>query len=365
MKTTKLFFMAALALMTAACSNDDNDLTTQQPQKAEGITITAQLAPKTNGADTRAVVDNGDNKITATWAVDEHIAILYEVNSTPTMADATITAVDGDGKATITFTVEAGTENNTACKLVYPATINSTLPVYKNDFSDVKDAAEIFGYVPQDGTLSANLDIRRGYGTIQTTTPGLTVTTEPVAQYAIFKFTAHNSVDNPIDVSFMEVYIGSLPIIIIPSGSSEFYAALPAASSQPVGFFANCSDGYYYCYKSSATFAAGKFYQSTLKMSAIVEAKDYDGTFVDAGFWDSGSFEGKTITVAEAQALAAYMFHQSGDPTAFIYANPSSTNLSYVATNDGGSFTTGTVAAGDTYSTSALYGYSCYMVSKD
>ncbi len=356
--------MAALALMTAACSNDDNDLTTQQPQKAEGITITAQLAPKTNGADTRAVVDNGDNKITATWAVDEHIAILYEVNSTPTMADATITAVDGDGKATITFTVEAGTENNTACKLVYPATINSTLPVYKNDFSDVKDAAEIFGYVPQDGTLSANLDIRRGYGTIQTTTPGLTVTTEPVAQYAIFKFTAQNSAGNDINVDYMATYIGSQSFFITPS-ASEFYAALPAASSQPVGFFAYCNGDNYYCYKSSATFAAGKFYQSTLKMSAIVEAKDYDGTFVDAGFWDSGSFEGKTITVAEAQALAAYKYRESVYPTAFIYANPSSTNLSYVATNDGNSFTTGTVAAGDTYSTSALYGYSCYMVSKD
>ena len=61
MKTTKLFFMAALALMTAACSNDDNDFA-QQPQKAEGITITAQLAPKTNGATTRAVSDGG-NKI--------------------------------------------------------------------------------------------------------------------------------------------------------------------------------------------------------------------------------------------------------------------------------------------------------------
>ena len=68
--------MAALALMTAACSNDDNDFA-QQPQKAEGITITAQLAPKTNGAATRAVADNGDNKLTVTWAVDEHIAILY------------------------------------------------------------------------------------------------------------------------------------------------------------------------------------------------------------------------------------------------------------------------------------------------
>jgi hypothetical protein len=119
MKTTKLFFMAALALMTAACSNDDNDLTTPQPQKAEGITITAQLAPKTGGATTRAVSE-GTNKIVAEWAENEHLAILYEVGGTKYAADATITAVDGSGAATITFTVEAGTANDTPCTLVYP-----------------------------------------------------------------------------------------------------------------------------------------------------------------------------------------------------------------------------------------------------
>ena len=97
--------MAALALMTAACSNDDNDLTTQQPQKAEGITITAQLAPKTGGASTRAV-SPGDGKIVSEWAENEHIAVLYEVSSTKYVADATVTAVDGSGAATITFTVE-------------------------------------------------------------------------------------------------------------------------------------------------------------------------------------------------------------------------------------------------------------------
>ena len=103
MKTTKLFFMAALALMTAACSNDDNDLTTPQPQKAEGITITAQLAPKTNGATTRAVSD-GTNKIVAEWAENEHLAVLYEVGGTKYAADATITAVDGSGNVMTTVT---------------------------------------------------------------------------------------------------------------------------------------------------------------------------------------------------------------------------------------------------------------------
>ena len=60
MKTTRIFFMAALALTFAACSNDDNDFA-QQPQKAEGITITAQLAPK-DGGTTRAVSEDAVNK---------------------------------------------------------------------------------------------------------------------------------------------------------------------------------------------------------------------------------------------------------------------------------------------------------------
>ena len=42
MKTTKYFFMAALALMTAACSNEDNAIE-QQPQMARGIPFTAKL----------------------------------------------------------------------------------------------------------------------------------------------------------------------------------------------------------------------------------------------------------------------------------------------------------------------------------
>jgi hypothetical protein len=138
MKTTKLFFMAALALMTAACSNDDNDLTTPQPQKAEGITITAQLAPKTAGATTRAVSDGG-TKIVVEWAENEHIAILYEVGGTKKVADATITSVDANGVATISFTVASGTVDNTACTLVYPK------DAAKANNSGVKAYADLLG----------------------------------------------------------------------------------------------------------------------------------------------------------------------------------------------------------------------------
>ncbi|MEE0971738.1 MAG: hypothetical protein U0L14_05380, partial [Bifidobacterium ruminantium] len=54
-------------------------------------TITAQLAAKL--AYTRG--DATDDLTTMTWAVGEHIAILYEVSGTKKVADAEITAVDG------------------------------------------------------------------------------------------------------------------------------------------------------------------------------------------------------------------------------------------------------------------------------
>lgn len=261
MKTTKLFFMAALALMTAACSNDDNDLTTPQPQKAEGITITAQLAPKTGGATTRAVSDGG-NKILADWAVNEHIAVLYEVGGTKYAADATITDVDGDGAATIEFTVEAGTPDDTPCTLIYP------LSAANDEHSGLKDVDALLG--AQDGTLSANLDVRVGAGTIQTTTPGLTVTTQPAAQYAIFKFTTKNAAGTAtINVKPLTITIGAQDYVIDPaSATSELFVALPPISSQAVSFSATGSDSKTYtCSKDGVTFAAGKYYQSTLKMA--------------------------------------------------------------------------------------------------
>ena len=108
----KVFGIAALLLALAACNKVETEITpVEQPSDSKGITITATLAPKT--ADTKAVADNGDNKITVTWAVNEHIAILYDKDGAQ-VADATITAVDGTtGAATISFTVVSGTARPT------------------------------------------------------------------------------------------------------------------------------------------------------------------------------------------------------------------------------------------------------------
>ena len=222
-------------------------------------TITAQLTAKL--AYTRG--DATDDLTTITWAVGEHIAILYKVSGTKKVADAEITAVDGTtGAATIQFTVEDGTPDNTPCTLVYPYS------AAKDDHTGVKDAATLLAN--QDGTLNANLDVRVGAGTIQTTTPGLTVTTQPKAQFAIFKFTTKNSGGTAtIDVKPLTVTIGSDNYVITPaSATSELYVALLAVSDQAVRFSATGSDSNTYtCSKASVTFAAGNYYQSTLNMA--------------------------------------------------------------------------------------------------
>ena len=276
--------MAALALMTAACSNDDNDFA-QQPQKAEGITITATLAPKTSM--TRAVSDKDDGKITVTWAKDEKIAILYEVGSVKKVAVANIDNVDGTGAAVISFSVDGGTTNNTPCTLIYPAT------AAKDDHSGVKDAATLLA--AQDGTLNANLDVRVGAGTIQTTTPGLTVTTQPEAQFAIFKFTVKNSDGSAtINVKPLTVTIGAQDYVITPaSATSELFVALPPIASQAVSFTATDGRKTYTCSKDGISFDEGKYYQSMLKMALN---KITWNSFPTSGFDTSFNQDGITLT---------------------------------------------------------------------
>ena len=261
---TKLFMMAALALMTAACSSNDENNFAQQPKTGEGITITAQLAPKSGNDATRAVAE-GDNKIIVTWAENEHLAILYEVSGDKKVADARITKVDGTtGAATIEFTVEDGTADNTSCTLVYPYSAAN------NEHSGLKDVGTLLG--AQDGTLNANLDVRVGAGTIHTTNPSLSVTTQPEAQFAIFKFTTRNVGSTAdINVKPLTITTGTENFVITPAdATSTFYAALPPLTGEAIGFVAKGSDNYYYYMgRGVVTFTAGKYYQSTIKMTKL------------------------------------------------------------------------------------------------
>ena len=251
----KVFGIAALLLALAACNKVETEITpVEQPSDSKGITITATLAPKT--ADTKAVADNGDNKITVTWAENEHIAILYDKDGAQ-VADATITAVDGTtGAATISFTVVSGTPDNTACTLVYPYS------AAKDDKSGVKDAATLLS--AQDGTLNANLDVRVGAGTIRTTTPGLNVTTQPAAQFAIFKFTLGSAIDGTHPLYVKDDADNTIITVTPASSTTTAYVAMPAnGTSTTYKFLANTANNRI-AKSGAATITAGKYYQTTL-----------------------------------------------------------------------------------------------------
>ena len=276
MKITKFFLMAALALTFAACSNDDNDIqNSPQPAKAEGITITATLAPKTGGADTRTLTP-GDNKIVASWAVGEKIAILYEKGGTNYEADAEIKSVDQSGAATIEFSVESGTVDGTACKLIYPST------AVKDDKTAEKSYNSMLA--SQDGELNANFDVRVGAGTIHTTNPSLDVTTQPAPQYSIFKFAVKDLSDKNLSVSSFEVSNSqsSITTVSLASAKSEFYVALPYLTANTYWFSAT-ADGKNYVAKAVVPKAkdteAGKYYQSTVQMATVGDVILSDGKF--------------------------------------------------------------------------------------
>lgn len=246
----KVLGILAAALTLAACAK----------LETEGITITTTLSPKT---EVTKAVNPGADKIVSAWAQNEKIAILYMVGSTKYAAEANIDVVNSDGSATISFTVNSGTTDGTACTLVYPAS------AAKEDNSGVKDAATLLA--AQDGTLNASLDVRVGAGTIGITVPSLNVTTQPIAQFAIFKFTTKNADGTvTVPVNRLVVSIDTYDYVVTPAtATSELYAALPATSSKEVKFtaFAGTSDVYTNS-KAGVSFDAGTYYQSTVKLNA-------------------------------------------------------------------------------------------------
>ena len=265
-------------------------------------TITAQLAAKLayTGGEIADFTDATDDLTTMTWAVGEHIAILYEVSGTKKVADAEITAVDGTtGAATIQFTVEEGTPDDTPCTLVYP------YDAAKDDHTGVKDAATLLA--AQDGTLSANLDVRVGAGTIQTTTPGLTVTTQPAAQFAIFKFTLQDLSAAAKSATEFKVSDGSGNVIttVTPgSASGELYVALPVMVAGTYWFNATIgSKPYIAKATTAAATVAGKYYLTTVKMATIGDVILSDGKFA------ARSSTGTNV------AMIAYLGSETGDAT--------------------------------------------------
>lgn len=276
--------VAALALMTTACSSDINELiqNEEQPAYTNGvITVTGQLAPKK--ALTRALSEGKDaenkNIIVADWKVGETLAVSYYTDEAKReMGKATITEVDpSTGAANFVFNLENGTQihQHPECTIIYP---------YKaalDDATGVKTYDEFLG--TQDGTLSPNLDVRVGEGTISdvvghegSATATLTVTKQPEVKYSIFKFNLSNG-SLPIQSSvFFVKENGKLITTAITTSLYEVYVALPPSSAGTKYEFTAIEGGgtvYTKELTSKKAINKGEYYETTLTMTTGTDKK--------------------------------------------------------------------------------------------
>ncbi len=269
--------MAALALMTAACSNDDNDFA-QQPaeQAANGeITITATVSSD-EGATTRALSIDGSN-IASTWETTDEFAILFNDGSNNVNRTATVQSINGSN-VTITFTIPESLASNTACTIVYPASAANAA----NTGADVATAL-----AAQDGTIGNCPEVRVGTATIDKDNHSLSDVTKLAAQNAIFKFTLQDLSDAAKSATEFKVSDNSGNVIttVTPgSASGELYVALPVMAAGTYWFNATIdSKPYIAKATTAAATVAGKYYQSTMKMATLGDVIKTDGKFYAAG----------------------------------------------------------------------------------
>ena len=340
MKTTKLFFMAALALMTAACSNDDNDLT-QQPAKAEGIPFTATISIS-QSATTRALTENGTT-IEATWADGEKVALIYTVSATTYLKEAEVTP-QGDGTATISTTLEGSPADDTDVTIVYPASaVDGTTKDVKTDL-----------LASQNGLLTGIGSIAEKYELRKTTTPaklkidGTTASLKGTVslnnQNAIFKLTLKD-IDGTSDVSATSVVIsdqtGVVTTVTPASGyENAMYVALPTTATT-LKFLVTGSDSKKYFNMASSLTLGANYYQSTVKLATVGDVILSTGKCAKAG-------------TSGAVAKICYLGDETGE-SAYNYTNGLALALSDANSGSTCKWKTSNDDAGHTKQTSSTF----------
>ena len=301
----KLFGIAALLLALAACNKIE---TGNQPvENTDGIPFSATVSLGDNAA-TKALAESGST-ITATWAEGEKVALIHNGVSD----EMTVSSVSG-GSATITGTITSPADGEDVT-IIYPSSAaDGTTGNIKADLLYAQN-----GLLTGAGSISENYDARKGSGKLKVDgTATLDGSVSLTNQFAIFKFTVKNAdASATIDVKPLTITIGTQDYVITPaSATSTLYVALPAVSSQTVSFSATGSDSKIYtCSKDGVTFAAAKYYQSTLKMAAYTllsaaTAED-KGKIVgqDGNIYDTKA----AATAAGTQAVAMIAYVGNGE----------------------------------------------------
>ena len=281
MKTFRLFSMAALALMMAACSSEDNEIL-QNTQQPGTMHFTATIAAPSGDATTRTVytevtesTDPDYKKIKVAWEVGDQIALVH--NGVVDVAE--VKTVDNvTGKATIEATITGSPLDNDDVYLAYPsdavydATAYPPLPFTPNTttFNKVKN---------QDGTLEFiqnNLDFRMGSGKLAVSGSDVSLkeSVSVSSLICIWKLTLQDNAATPNALNATQLKFNNNTYIQAKATSaakSDYYLCvvpsfIPDASGT-FSFEATVGSDTYTFSKTGLNLTAGKYYQSTLTMA--------------------------------------------------------------------------------------------------
>ena len=269
MKTMKNYiWMAAATMMAAtlgACSNDDITAIQTPVQKGNVVTLTATLSPK-DGATTRALTDNGTT-VGATWAIGEELEVMYEdTHSGTPIAKGKITAVDGSGKATLS--VDLIDPKTGGIYFHYPYAIAHGGKDNKLDqIGTLADIATNFDEMTDDGTLT--LDVTGEVATL----PDVTLNRDVCIWKMNFEV-GGSDITNTITA--LNIKVGDIKEYdISPNALSAIYVAMNGCSDQTITITAATPTGIYSYSKAGVSLVNGKFYRSTVALTAAAASGNY------------------------------------------------------------------------------------------
>lgn len=268
MKTFKLFSMAAVALMMAACSSEDI-MTQQEPAKQGGLVhFTATLAAPTDGvmrtAYTEVTSGTDAGTIKVAWEVGDEILVMNLVDPNK-RGTVTVKTVNSDGSATVEGVSSDFGNNGEKVGLAYP----SEMDIWKDKS------------ITQDGTLSYiadNIDVRAGVGILKVDGDKATLEDDVNMQsgIAIWKLTLQNNDATPAALSASQVSIKvgdkiEVSTATLTTATSTVYLALLPFDGKDITINAITADGYHTYSKTGVTLEAGKYYQSTVQLAQTHE----------------------------------------------------------------------------------------------
>ena len=298
MKKRYIFSLAAMALLTAACSSDEMALNpADQPAPVEQkIPFTAVISA--DAAGTRALTEASDGKtITAKWEKEEKVALIHgeiidvlEVSSVDATSGAatisgTITSPANDESV---FVVYVGHQHVNMSN--YVSRLQEIYTSYKADNPESSAIPTSIISEPvnellatQDGTLetiSNKHDYRFARSTFAVSDGAATFASEVKmpARYAIWKLNLTTDGTTALKANKLVMQKDGEADVTIDLGnstSSEFYVAFIVSPSTYSFEATDSDDKTYSCTPTVSALDGGKYYRSTLTMAAAATGNTY------------------------------------------------------------------------------------------